>query len=177
MTIDQFNDALEILFDCFHVPNKDGKARRYYKFFQTEDISTVATAFNRIAREDERFPTPARASEVIRQVRASQRLNNEVRLPCSWCGGDGRVQAIDKKGIVFAYRCQCFNAARFQNYPAWFGENNTDKRLLKTSDQDVINRPHIYKKGLEDSAIKGMPAAVKEKIIRLIESGEEKQPF
>jgi len=162
------------------VPNKEGKARRYYKFFQGEDIRIVKAAFDRIAREDERFPTPARCAEVIRQIRAANSVGSAVvKLPCKWCDGDGRVHARDKAGQIWAYRCQCFNAARYNNYPEWFGITHSDKRLLDIGDAqaDVTKRPGVYRRGLQDGACDALPDHMRARIEKLVAQAEENEPY
>lgn len=174
MNIEQFNQAIEIIFDCFSVPNGARKASRYYQFFKTENLKTLEDAFVYIARTDEKFPTPNRLSQVITMIKSQSAFKDPVqRVDCKWCKGDGRVSSRDASGRSWAYRCQCANGARFPNYPAWFGNEHKDKELIGNAYEDVAKNPAIYRKA---NGIK-IPAEVEAKMLGIIEKKEESIPF
>lgn len=167
-----FGKAIKILFDIFHVPNAQRKEDAYYQFFRNEELSVLEEAFVHIAKEEERFPTPARLAEKIKFIKTA--LPNITKVAdCAWCEGLGLVNAVllaDE--TTWTFRCNCSNAAKYsKNFIPWFGKLHDGFELVNRNPySDVKQNPKKYLKGLKYLEANGvsLPNKIREKIFSAI---------
>ena len=176
MTIAELDESIEPLFEAFSPIHPERRKKAFYRFFGQSKKELVLIAAKKIAESENKFPSITHFGDVLKTITYGSSPKENKITDCKWCEGDGRVSAIDKEGYSWAYRCNCLNASKFSNYPAWFGEQHPGKVLAKGNlYEDVKKNPAVYLKGLAFMEKHGIKNPYAEKILQATGSKDSSQ--
>jgi len=172
----QFLEACEIMAENLPVVGPAKRMDGLYKLFKHEPIDAIQRAARWCAMNLDKFPVPRQFADQIAFAKRQTATQEGTQVdPCEYCHGDGVVFCINTVTMHRScFRCLCANAAKFRNYPDFFGAGLKDWEIENTIE------PSEY---LSDKLSKGLailkrmklkiPEKLENKINTLVKLGRE----
>ena len=172
MNKETFFEYMEIVAESLPTTKPESRISALYRFYGQQPEQLIEETCNYIAKNNERFPTPAAFSVAVGLVkpRMPKELFYTTKKECEICKGEGRFSIFKKDDdLSYCFACNCSNAVGYKNHPVWHKSLESDYYFDANIYKKLLENPEIFRKGLEVIGAR-MPEEVRQNIkARIIE--------